>query len=250
MQQSPASQPIQRPPIPNQPVRPGYRPPPPGAPGYRPPMPRPGMQSPVGASPLPPHPGLPPNVRPGPIPPQPQQRPLVRPVSQSPVMAPAGRPAVVSSPVATPSTIQQQSPMSPPVQHAEHYKKKRMYPEQITKAYSGESPVPPAYPSQQLQQPYVSPAMANQQPQFISPMGAPSPYAQQQQQIQQPQPQQQQPQAYGQYQAPSVGYNTYGQDAVGQMATQFGNMSMGPAAVSFSFFFFGCMMNLNMNSLS
>ena len=127
--------------------------------------------------------------------------------------------------------------MSPPVQHAEHYKKKRMYPEQITKAYSGESPVPPAYPSQQLQQPYVSPAMANQQPQFISPMGAPSPYAQQQQQIQQPQPQQQQPQAYGQYQAPSVGYNTYGQDAVGQMATQFGNMSMGPAAVSFSFFF-------------
>ncbi|CAO3679647.1 unnamed protein product [Rhizopus microsporus] len=62
-------------------------------------------------------------------------------------------------------------------------------------------------------------------------MGAPSPYAQQQQQIQQPQPQQQQPQAYGQYQAPSVGYNTYGQDAVGQMATQFGNMSMGPAAV-------------------
>ncbi|CEG79732.1 Putative Zinc finger Sec23/Sec24-type protein [Rhizopus microsporus] len=28
------------------------------------------------------------------------------------------------------------------------------------------------------------------------------------------------------------GYNTYGQDAVGQMATQFGNMSMGPAAAA------------------
>ncbi|KAG1221401.1 hypothetical protein G6F68_020936 [Rhizopus microsporus] len=62
-----------------------------------------------------------------------------------------------------------------------------MYPEQITKAYSGEVPLSSAYPPQQ--QTYGSPAMVNtqQQPQFISPMGAPSSYPQQQQQQQQQQ---------------------------------------------------------------
>ncbi|EIE85083.1 hypothetical protein RO3G_09793 [Rhizopus delemar RA 99-880] len=188
----------------------GYRPPlpPPGAsPGFRPP--RPNMSSPV--SPVS-HPGLPPNARPGFVPSQ--QRPLMRPQS------PAISPAIAGSPVASPSTVQA-TPVSPSIQHADHHRKKRMYPEQITKAYSGEVPLSPAYPPQQ--QAYASPAMVNsqQQPQFISPMGAQSSYPQQQQQQQ----------TYGQPQVANVGYNTYSQDPVNQMTSQFGNMNVNPAAV-------------------
>ncbi|KAI9363293.1 hypothetical protein BD770DRAFT_315322 [Pilaira anomala] len=112
-----------------------------------------------------------------------------------------------------------------------------MYPEQITKAYSGDVPISPGYPPQQQPQQYGSPAMAHQQPmqhqqpqqqqsQFISPMGTPStnyaqPAVQQQQQHQQqgyPQQQQQQQQPV---------YNAYNQDPVNQMSSQFGNMNMG-----------------------
>lgn len=227
MQPSTASQPSQRPSTPTQqqPARPmGYRPPfPPGAPsGYRPPIPRPGMSSPNGSS----YPGLPANPRPGFIPQQ--QRPLMRPTAQSPTMSPAARPVVVGSPVISPATVQQEAPVSPQIQHAEHHKKKRMYPEQITKAYSGDTPVSPAYPQQQ--QPYASPGSVNTQPQFISPMGTPSPYVQPQLQQQQQQAPQQ---TYAQPQASSVGYNSYGQNPVSQMTSQFGNMSMEQTAVSF-----------------
>ncbi|RCI02763.1 COPII subunit [Rhizopus stolonifer] len=225
MQPSTASQPSQRPSTPTQqqPARPmGYRPPfPPGAPsGYRPPIPRPGMSSPNGSS----YPGLPANPRPGFIPQQ--QRPLMRPTAQSPTMSPAARPVVVGSPVISPATVQQEAPVSPQIQHAEHHKKKRMYPEQITKAYSGDTPVSPAYPQQQ--QPYASPGSVNTQPQFISPMGTPSPYVQPQLQQQQQQAPQQ---TYAQPQASSVGYNSYGQNPVSQMTSQFGNMSMEQTAV-------------------
>ncbi|CAO3703941.1 unnamed protein product [Rhizopus stolonifer] len=203
---SPASQPSQRPPTPTQqqPARPmGYRPPlPPGAPsGYRPPIPRPGLSSHNGSS----YPGLPANPRPGFIPQQ--QRPLMRPAAQSPTMSPAARPAVVGSPIVSPAAVQQEALVSPQIQHAEHHKKKRMYPEQIAKAYSGDAPVSPAYSQQQ--QPYASPSLANTQPQFISPMGTPS-YVQPQ--LQQQQQQQQAPQqTYAQPQASNVGYNSYGQ---------------------------------------
>ncbi|KAI9267353.1 hypothetical protein BY458DRAFT_476039 [Sporodiniella umbellata] len=224
MQPSPASQPLQRPPNPNQhPVRPvGQRPPlPPGVPsGYRPPAPRPGMSSPnvVG------HPGLPMNPRPG-LNPQ-HQQPSMRPIGQSPLMSPNARPAVIGSPAMSPVTPQQQPVSSPPVQHAEHHKKKRMYPEQITKAYSGDVPSSPGY-SQQQQQPYVSAGTPNTQSQFISPMGAPAPYAHPQQPSMQQQHTAQQPYA----QQPNAGYNAYGQNPVSQMTSQFGNMNMEQAQI-------------------
>ncbi|CAO3642967.1 unnamed protein product [Mucor fragilis] len=244
--QSPASQPLQRPPLPpgqSQP-RPMFRPqqPPPGV-GYRPPMqpglPRPGFQPPNGSTP-PAQPGFPAgSVRPGFNPNQ--QRPMMRPVGQSPMQSPGPRPmvaspgaAAVASPVQQQQQLPQEPPMSPTTQNspAEHHRRKRMYPEQITKAYSGDVPVSPGYPPQQQQQQqqqpaYGSPAMASRQvqSQFISPMGTPTattPYAQ---------PQQQQP-AYGQQQPQQQqqpAYNAYGQDPVNQMTSQFGNMSMGAA---------------------
>lgn len=249
-QPPPGTQPLQRPPHPGQgqPRPPmGFRPQQPNAgaaTGFRPPMqpglPRPGFQSPNGAVP-PPHPGLPATagVRPG-FPPN-QPRPMMRPVIQSPTQSPASRPIVAGGSPATvhsvPSPVQhqQESPMSPTHQHstAEHHRRKRMYPEQITKAYSGDVPVSPGYPPQQQQQ-YGSPGMANQQiqqqSQFISPMGtpatAPAAYAQPiQQQQQQPQQQQTRQPAYVQ-----PGYNAFIQDPVNQMSSQFGNMNMGGAA--------------------
>jgi protein transport protein SEC24 len=164
---------------------------------------------------------------------------MMRPVAQSPIQSSASRPIIAGGSPATahnvPSPVQQQQepPMSPTNQHAtaEHHRRKRMYPDQITKAYSGEVPVSPGYPPQQ--QPYGSPGMANQQiqqqqqPQFISPMGTPAnaaPYAQPLQQQQQPQQQTRQP-AYVQ-----PGYNAFIQDPVNQMTSQFGNMNMGGAA--------------------
>ncbi|KAF1803404.1 hypothetical protein FB192DRAFT_1469896 [Mucor lusitanicus] len=190
-------------------------------------LPRPGFQPPNGSTP-PIQPGFPAaagSVRPGFNPNQ--QRPMMRPVGQSPMQSPGSRP-VVASPVQQQQQLPQEPPMSPTTQNspAEHHRRKRMYPEQITKAYSGDVPVSPGYPpQQQQQQAYGSPAMANQpvQSQFISPMGTPAastPYAQ---------PQQQQP-AYGQQQHQQPAYNAYGQDPVNQMASQFGNMSMGAAA--------------------
>ncbi|CEP13329.1 hypothetical protein [Parasitella parasitica] len=237
-QQSPASQPLQRPPPPGQPQpRPmGYRPPQqPGAPaGYRPPMqpglPRPGFQSPNGQTP-PSQAGFPTGVRPG-FNPNQQQRPMMRPVGQSPMqapMVPSTPPGVIASPIQQPQQLSHEPPMSPTTQNspAEHHKKKRMYPEQITKAYSGDVPLSPGYPpqQQQQQQPYGSPAMASQQAQsqFISPMGTPlasTPYAQPQQPAYGQQQQLQQ-----QHQQPA--YNAYGQDPVNQMTSQFGNMNMG-----------------------
>lgn len=217
MQQSPTSQPLQQPSTPKQQsVHPaGYKPPPPGAsPGYRPPFLRPGMQSPKGAIPISPHPGLPAKTRPGFIPPQHQQRPLTRPVTQPPVISHTVRPAIVDSPIAAASTVPKEASMSPPTQHTEIHKKKRMYPEQITKAYSGEAPTSPAYASQQS---YASLTAANQQPQFVSPMGIQPPYFQQQQ-------------PYVQPQISNVGYNAYGKDSVSQVTSQFGSMNMGPVA--------------------
>lgn len=214
--QSPASQPLQRPPSGQQQPRPmGYRPPVQQQPhpGYRPPFQpgvRPGFQpTNTGETPPPPHPGLPPGVRPNFIPNQ--QRPLMRPAS--PIQTPA-RP--FQSPVQQQQQLPQQ-PTSPTI--SEHHKKKRMYPEQITRAYSGEQP-----------QTFGSPALINQQQpqqqqqQFISPMGTPSAYVQPQQ------PQQFQQPAYAQPQQPA--YNAYNQDPVNQMTSQFGNMSMGPAVVT------------------
>ncbi|KAG2212669.1 hypothetical protein INT47_000646 [Mucor saturninus] len=247
-QPSPVSQSAQRPPPGQQPVRPmNFRPQ--GVPaGFRPPMqPRPGFQAPNGGTP-PPHPGLPGGIRPGFVPNQ--ARPMMRPVGQSPIQ-PHARPSLGSPVVAAASPIQQhqqpqqihqqqqqqeqEPPMSPTAQHstAEHHRRKRMYPEQITKAYSGDVPTSPGYPPIQQQQQYGSPAMSAQQPvqqQFVSPMGTPavgSPYTQPQQPLQQ-----QQQQAYGQQQQPA--YNAYNQDPVNQMSSQFGNMSMGapPATVT------------------
>ncbi|KAK4521881.1 carbamoyl-phosphate synthase (glutamine-hydrolyzing) cpa2 [Mucor velutinosus] len=242
--QSPASQPLQRPPLlpgQSQPRPMNFRPQqaPPGA-GYRPPMqpglPRPGFLPPNGSTP-PIQPGFPAaggNVRPGFNPNQ--QRPMMRPVGQSPMQSPGPRPVVASpgaaaaaSPIQQQQQLPQEPPMSPTTQNlpAEHHKRKRMYPEQITKAYSGDVPVSPGYPPQQQQPAYGSSAMASQQvqSQFISPMGTPAattPYAQ---------PQQQQP-AYGQQQPQQLqqpAYNAYGQDPVNQMTSQFGSMSMGAA---------------------
>ncbi|KAG1053598.1 hypothetical protein G6F43_004342 [Rhizopus delemar] len=217
MQQSPTSQPLQQSSTSNQQsVHPaGYKPPPPGAsPAYRPPFLRPGMQSSNGAIPISPHPGLPANTRPGFIPPQHQQRPLMRPITQSPVISQTVRPAIVGSPIAAASTVPRETSVSPTTQHTEIHKKKRMYPEQITKAYSGEAPTSPAYASQQS---YASPTAANQQSQFVSPMG-----------IQPPNFQQQQP--YPQPQISNIGYNAYGKDSVSQITSQFGSMNIGPAA--------------------
>ncbi|CAO3612248.1 unnamed protein product [Mucor hiemalis] len=250
-QPSPASQPLQRPPIPppgqQQPMRPGFRPQQGATPGFRPPMqpglPRPGFQPPNGAG-TPPLPG----VRPG-FPPNNQARPLMRPVGQSPIQSPASRPIVgnplgVRSPVQqhqpSPQLQHQQPPMSPTAQTAspaaEHHRRKRMYPEQIAKAYSGDVPPSPGYPpQQQQQQQYGSPAMSAQQPiqqqqQFISPMGTPAaiPYGQPQQ-LQQPMQHQQQQQGYNNQPQPSA-YNAYNQDPVNQMSSQFGNMSVGSTA--------------------
>jgi protein transport protein SEC24 len=255
-QPSPASQQQQRPPFPpgqQPPMRPmNFRPGPqqPSGGGFRPPMqpglPRPGFQASATGTPPPQHPGLPGtpggSVRPGFIPGTPgQQRPLMRPVAQSPIQSPA-RPNLGG----TPSPVQQhqpieQAPMSPTSQNAnvaaaEHHRRKRMYPEQITKAYSGDS-VPlasPGYPTQQQQQQqYGSPGMASQQlnqqqPQFISSMGTPSAgYAQPQQQ----QAMHAQQAAYGQQQ-PATAYNAYNQDPVSQMSSQFGNMNMGVPTAS------------------
>lgn len=217
MQQSPTSQPLQQSSTSNQQsVHPaGYKPPPPGAsPAYRPPFLRPGMQSSNGAIPISPHPGFPANTRPGFIPPQHQQRPLMRPITQSPVISQTVRPAIVGSPIAAASTVPRETSVSPTTQHTEIHKKKRMYPEQITKAYSGEAPTSPAYASQQS---YASPTAANQQSQFVSPMG-----------IQPPNFQQQQP--YPQPQISNIGYNAYGKDSVSQITSQFGSMNIGPAA--------------------
>lgn len=233
-------QPNQRPPqLGQQPVRPMFRPQ--GAPaGFRPPMqPRPGFQPTTGGTP-PPHPGHP-GVRPSFVPNQ--VRPMMRPVGQSPIQSPAVRPAspVVASPIQQHQQVE--PPMSPTTATSDHHRRKRMYPEQIAKAYSGDVPVSPGYPPQQ--QSYGSPAMTNQQPmqqqaQFISPMGTPSttyvqpsnqPYLQQQQQQQQPQQQQQQQPAY----------NAYNQDPVNQMSSQFGNMNMGspmaPVGIIYNFFY-------------
>ncbi|KAG2228581.1 hypothetical protein INT48_000001 [Thamnidium elegans] len=164
-------QPNQRPPQQGQqPVRPMFRPQ--GAPaGFRPPMqPRPGFQPTTGGTPPPPHPGHP-GVRPGFVPNQ--VRPMMRPVGQSPIQSPAVRPAspVIASPIQQHQQVE--PPMSPTTATSDHHRRKRMYPEQIAKAYSGDVPVSPGYPPQQ--QSYGSPAMANQQPmqqqaQFISPM--------------------------------------------------------------------------------
>ncbi|KAI7902295.1 uncharacterized protein BX663DRAFT_435291 [Cokeromyces recurvatus] len=168
--------------------------------GYRP-QPRPGFQSPSI-----PQPGMPQNIRPGFVPNQ--QRPLMRP--QSPLQ-PSSRPlSAVQSPVQQSQQLpQEQTPVSPTFQHMEHHRRKRMYPEQITKAYTGETPTYQQQPS------FTSPAIANQQaqqPQFISPMGTPATsYAQP---TQQPILNQQRP------------YNAYNQDPVNQMTSQFGNMSM------------------------
>ena len=244
-QQSPASQPSQRPPLHQgqpQPRPMGFRPQQqPGAPvGYRPPMhpglPRPGFQ-PSNSSISSPQPGLPAGVRPGFNPNQ--QRPMMRPVGQSPMQSPATRPVVPLSPGAAASPIQQhqEPPMSPTTQNpsAEHHRRKRMYPEQITKAYAGDVPASPGYPpqqqQQQQQQSYGSPAMANQQvqSQFISPMGTPAATTSYTQPQPQPQPQQQQP-----------GYNAYGQDPLNQMTSQFGNMNMNaaPSVRHLGFYFF------------
>lgn len=223
-------QPNQRPPQPGQQPqqRPMFRPQ--GSPAsFRPGMqPRPGFQpsTPGGTPPLG-HPGHP---RPGFVP----NRPMMRPVTQSPIQSPAAiRPA---SPIVSASPIQQhqQPPMSPTTASAptDHHRRKRMYPEQITKAYSGDVPISPGYPPQQQPQPYGSPAMAHQQPmqqqsQFISPMGTPSTnYAQPAAQHQQQQQQQGYPQQQQQQQQQPV-YNAYNQDPVNQMSSQFGNMNMG-----------------------
>ena len=177
-------------------MRPGFRPQGGVPTGFRPPMqpglPRPGFQSPNGAGTP-----VPPGVRPG-FPPHNQSRPLMRPVGQSPLQSPAPRP-VGTSPVGAPSPVQQQRqlpqepPLSPTAPTAETHRRKRMYPEQITKAYSGDVPVSPGYPQQPQPQAYGSPAMSTQQQpqqpqqqQFISPMGTPnaaaaSPYGQPQQ---------------------------------------------------------------------
>ncbi|OBZ85651.1 Protein transport protein SEC24 [Choanephora cucurbitarum] len=229
-QPSPASQPMQRPPTPGQPHQQqprlpmGFRPQQAPPAGYYPPaQARPGFVPPNGPS-VPGQPGMPAGVRPGfvPSPQQLQQRPPVRPVAQSPIQAPAARP-IVGSPV------QQQvqapgSPMSPSLQHAEHHKKKRMYPEQITKAYSGDA-ISAGYPTQPQQpaQMYGSPAPMNQQPQFVSPMGTPTSPYNQQNQYQQAQPQAQP--GYAQPAAPA--YGSYDQDPINQMTSQFGGMTMG-----------------------
>ncbi|KAI9486752.1 MAG: hypothetical protein EXX96DRAFT_517011 [Benjaminiella poitrasii] len=192
-----------------------------GAPaGYRPPMqPRPGFQSPNG--PAIPQPGMPQNMRPGFVPNQ--QRPMMRPMNQSPLQSSARPVAAVQSPVQQSQPLQQEPPVSPTSQHMEHHRRKRMYPEQITKAYSGDVPT-----YQQPQQQFASPAMANQQipqqSQFISPMGAPvaSPYGQSQVSPQQPTYNQQQPQQ-------QRSYNAYNQDPVNQMTSQFGNMAIAGA---------------------
>ena len=238
-QPSPASQPMQRPPTPGQPHQQQPRPPmgfrPQQAPpaGYYPPaQARPGFVPPNGPS-VPGQPGMPAGVRPGfvPSPQQLQQRPPVRPVAQSPIQAPAARP-IVGSPV------QQQvqapgSPMSPSLQHAEHHKKKRMYPEQITKAYSGDA-ISAGYPTQPQQpaQMYGSPAPMNQQPQFVSPMGTPTSPYNQQNQYQQAQPQAQP--GYAQPAAPA--YGSYNQDPINQMTSQFGGMTMGASPAVSSLF--------------
>ncbi|RCI06490.1 COPII subunit [Rhizopus stolonifer] len=192
-QPSPASQPMQRPLAPGQRPPMGFRPQQTPPAGYRPPVQaRPGFVPPSGPS-VPGHPGIPAGVRPG----MPQQRPLMRPMAQSPVQTPATRP------VMSPVQQTQELPTSPSTQHTEH-KKKRMYPEQITKAYSGDG-----YQQQ--------PSFANTPPQFISPMGTPaSPYTQPNQYQQSPS-------------QPAYAQPAYQQDPVNQMTSQFGNMNMGGA---------------------
>ncbi|KAI8076525.1 uncharacterized protein B0P05DRAFT_142240 [Gilbertella persicaria] len=218
-QPSPASQPMQRPLAPGQRPPMGFRPQQTPPAGYRPPVQaRPGFVPPSGPS-VPGHPGIPAGVRPG----MPQQRPLMRPMAQSPVQTPATRP------VMSPVQQTQELPTSPSTQHTEH-KKKRMYPEQITKAYSGDGyQQQPSFANTPVQQPYTAAAATTvaQQPQFISPMGTPaSPYTQPNQYQQSPsQPAYAQP-AYAQ---PAYAQTAYQQDPVNQMTSQFGNMNMGGA---------------------
>ena len=185
-----------RPPLPGQPPSPAGVPPP-----HQQPMARPGFQQP--------HQQLASGFAPG--------RPALSPT----VQAAGARPSTMQQPIdptMSPTTIQQrpatlplQSPgpgatslTSPTVsqQHADHHRRKRMYPEQITKAYMEEpnsnysgAAYPGAPQQQQQQAPATAPAYA-QQPQQPNP--AQDPYA-------------------------------YGQGGVNSMTAQFGNMGMGGA---------------------
>ncbi|KAI8146864.1 hypothetical protein BJV82DRAFT_509103 [Fennellomyces sp. T-0311] len=207
---------------PNRPPPPGYpqgaRPPPgqpPSPAGIPPPqqqqLARPGFQQP--------HPRLAQGFTPG--------RP-----AQSPTMAATGvRPAAMQQPIdptISPTTIQQQ-PATPPLQspgsgavgpgsptvsqqHTDHHRRKRMYPEQITKAY--------------MEEPNNNygggsyPGMSQQQQQSQAPATAPA-YGQQPQQP-----------------SPAQDPYAYGQGGVNNVTAQFGNMSMGgappPQAVALS----------------
>lgn len=200
-------------------------------------VPRPGMASPMRPPTTPGYPTqsptmaarpLPPGARPPMRPPIGTAAPVNRPMSpttgytqqaaapQVDARSAYAAPATTGTPPPMSPTSQTNTPLSPTasVSHGvtagtDHQRRKRMYPEQITKAYM-DQPVSPAgaYGG-------VAP-----QPQFAAPAsyGQPAPPAPQQA----PQQQFQQP------------YNAYNQGAVNNLTAQFGNMQMGGSMGSVS----------------
>ncbi|KAF7726762.1 COPII subunit [Apophysomyces ossiformis] len=235
-QQQPAAPP--RPPVidPNRARSPpvGYRP------TGTPPLPahpvpgmpyRPSSTPPLQAQTSPIRPGFPPSGArpPPPFPPGARPPPLMRPPVDrvtSPGAVPPPQPPSSGSPVSqsVPTPTQPLSPTTASAttatQAAEHHRRKRMYPEQITKAYM-DQPAPgptPMYGGQFAEPQFTTPAapMQQQPQQGFVPAATPQTYPQPQGYAQPTQPLQQQP-----MQTP------YGQTPMGAMTNQFGNMSMG-----------------------
>ncbi|KAI9490579.1 hypothetical protein BDB00DRAFT_768538 [Zychaea mexicana] len=190
--------------------------------GFAPGRPAPSPPIPAGASP-----GARP-LQPAPV----TQQPIDRTMSpmtahhhqqqQVPGTPPLQSPgSIATGPPGSPTVGQQQQTQQ---QHAEHHRRKRMYPQQITKAYMDE---PGGYGGAGAG--YVQQQQQQQQPQMGSPAigttAAPaygqSPAYGQQQQQQQPQPQPMQ-------QQDPYGYSQGG--GMNNMTAQFGNMSMGASA--------------------
>ncbi|KAG0172660.1 COPII subunit [Apophysomyces sp. BC1034] len=199
------------PPLPSHPVagmpyRPSSTPPPQAqTPPIRPGFPPPGARPP----------SFPPGSRPPPL-----MRPPVDRVTSPSAMAPAQPPSSGSPvPQNLPTPTQPLSPTSATAatQSADHHRRKRMYPEQITKAYMDQpapAPAPTPMYGGQFTGPQFTPATQAQQ--GFAPAPTPQTYAQPQGYAQPTQPLQQAP-----VQSP------YGQPSMGAMTNQFGNMSMG-----------------------
>ena len=189
--------------------------------------------------PVPPSTGVRPPFQQGMRPPMPQDRSgspqTIRPLQQPSQLPPQSPVAQVASPPAnlapTPSFSSSslpdggpQSPTSSHMSHAEHQRRKRMYPQQITQAYM-DQPSPAQSYDQQQQYPATTDTTsvgAGASSQYFAPasqqqsgyQGSPAPgYAQQQQQA-----------------AQTQGQQPY-QSSVAGMTNQFSNMAFGGAQV-------------------